>query len=486
MFTTHQLFLLFFVVMVDFASSSHLRKLLHNSTFEEFPQSPYKFSCTREARLHGRCRWCSRDAPSNNGVWYPFPPYWQFPGECHNQAFDVDDTRKCLTGRTLYVIGNSVSRQAAFNIVEMLGGNPVKREDQRDQCPKHEITWGDSCHQEIEGVKIKYLFLQFFDGFDYTDRNGFPYFRYKTKSDIWTTGKLAYNETTIDGKKIVTRFYNKPNDLDADKETKYFADDNCIKHSMRSCLRKFFEGSKSSDVLIFNVGMAHVVRPHGVEPEHSPGIDIEAWLTNSASAFQGHLAATFNGQVFRTTLAEFNMWGNLASTSPYLKIVNEILWRSWAPSGEDRPWYTIDQWPINQGRYHLYNDHVHFNGPLTVAMLTQVLNELCPGGGKTTWSYPVGDNNLVDNSTLVLSIPMSVHVNRFEVLYQGTRHKIPDMDTFYGLNIHPDQFVVITNELAATLPEGEMVPACDVAKVPNVCMDSIYYKALHGILRVSS
>ena len=28
-------------------------------------------------------------------------------------------------------------------------------------------------------IRLKYLFLQFPDGYDYTDRNGFPYFKYK-------------------------------------------------------------------------------------------------------------------------------------------------------------------------------------------------------------------------------------------------------------------------------------------------------------------
>lgn len=377
------------------------------------------------------------------------------------------------------MIGNSVARQAAFNVVEMLGGNPVKREDQRDQCPKHETTWDDSCHREIAGMKIKYLFLQFFDGIDYSDRNGFPFFRYKTNSTMWTTGKI-FNETIIDGEKV-TRFYNKPNDLDADREGKLWPEDNCIKHGTRSCLHKFFEGSKASDILIFTFGMPYVVRPQGVEPQESPGVDFERWLINSASAFQGHLAATFNGQVFRTTLAEFNMWDKLSSKSPYLERVNEILWNLWAPSAEDKPWYTIDQWSINKERYSLYNDHIHFNGPLTIAMLTQVLNELCPGGGKTTWSYPVGGNMSNDIRIQVLSIPSSPHKVRFEILFQGKRHLIPDMDTFYGLNIRPDQLINLSNELALSLPMGEEVPACDIAKVPNVCKDSIYYKALHGI-----
>ena len=54
----------------------------------------------------------------------------------------------------------------------MLGGTQVKREDQRDNCPKHETTWDDSCHSEFEGVQIKYLFMQYMDGFNYGPKTG--------------------------------------------------------------------------------------------------------------------------------------------------------------------------------------------------------------------------------------------------------------------------------------------------------------------------
>jgi hypothetical protein len=44
-------------------------------------------------------------------------------------------------------------------------------------------------------------------------------------------------------------------------------------------------------------------------------------------------------------------------------------------------WYTIDQWAINEGRDHLYNDHIHYSGKLTHATLFQVLNMICPQFG---------------------------------------------------------------------------------------------------------
>ena len=49
-------------------------------------------------------------------------------------------------------------------------------------------------------------------------------------------------------------------------------------------------------------------------------------------------------------------------------------------------WYLIDQWSINKQRDHLYNDHVHYVGPLTFATLHQILNIMCPKQG-TLYKY---------------------------------------------------------------------------------------------------
>ena len=76
-------------------------------------------------------RWCHRELPVENGVFKYEPPYWQYPG-CPNQPFDEEATQKCMKGRTLYVMGNSVGRQSAFGMVELLGGASIKREAQRD------------------------------------------------------------------------------------------------------------------------------------------------------------------------------------------------------------------------------------------------------------------------------------------------------------------------------------------------------------------
>jgi len=175
----------------------------------------------------------------------------------------------------LYIIIIAIVPSSSSPSSSSSGGDLIKRENQRDMCPKHETTWDDSCHQQIGGnmmmmsmvmlmvvmlmiwrwwrwwwwwwecqwwwwwwyddddeydddndddnvnadddeygycyswwmmiwmdlyisshhvlhvtycllwhfytgdIRLKYLFLQFPDGYDYTDRNGFPYFKYK-------------------------------------------------------------------------------------------------------------------------------------------------------------------------------------------------------------------------------------------------------------------------------------------------------------------
>lgn len=378
----------------------------------------------------------------------------------------------------------------------MLGGDLVKREDQRDQCPKHETTWDDSCHSEIAGVKLKYLFMQFPDGFRYSDRGGFPYFRYKTATnggnndskgapqEKWHTGKLPCNETTtVDGVTTI-EYCDNAHDQNADQENPIWMDDNCINHSTRECLAKFFHGSTERDILIFTLGMTFIF--DGNEPNLSPGIDSAEWLRSSAAAFRGHLAATFPGQVFRTTLAEFNSNSYLLPKIPQLKKANGVLWEVWRPDSSERPWYTIDQWPINQGRHYLYNDHVHFNGPLTHAMLHQVLNELCPGGGKTTWEYPRPGMNITQSFARTHKpVILKVQLTRFSIWYlvllQGVRHSIPDMDTLAGLEIPDREMVAVTKFDLDLFPEGPPLEPCDPAWTSQLCKKSIYYKALHGL-----
>jgi len=299
---------------------------------------------------------CYRTLPGP-GVWIDHPPYW-IPNDCNLQKdidiFDEESTQKCMANRTLFTIGNSVGRQMLFGMLEMLGGAYVKREDQRDLCPKHETTWDDSCHEKFANVNLKYLFLQFIDGFNYTDRGGFSFIKNTNLTRLPPDPQAAIDMTN--------------------GSAKFWADDNCILQDTRKCLETFFSNSTKDDILIFTVGM-----PYAADWSSS-SIDYENWLRKSAIAFHQNIKDTFKGTVFRFTSSQTRdtkQW-KLGFLTQYLKDVDTLLWDLWK---SEKEWYEIDQWAINENRDKFYNDHVHFNGPLTFATLHQVLNVMCPGNG---------------------------------------------------------------------------------------------------------
>lgn len=313
-------------------------------------------------------RWCHRDWPTHNGTWSDEAPFWVSSPDCPNQAFTQDMTQKCLKGRTIYAMGNSIGRQSVYGVLEMLGGASVKRENQRDACPKHETTWDDSCHSQYQQVKLKYLFMQYMDGFHYENRGGFPFFQDRYKEGNETKYKFLGRQ--IDPK--TGTWGTKPSTFKGG----YWEDDNCIGQVTRNCFRRFFKDATKDDIFIFTLGASYV---------GSHTVDHKEWLRVSAINFKQHIAATFPGQVFRVVLAQPNIHREYAYLESQFKEWNNFLWEraGWNTdhagcSNEDRPWYTIDQWAINEGRSNMYQDHLHFNGKLTHAMLHQVLNEMCP------------------------------------------------------------------------------------------------------------
>lgn len=395
---------------------------------------------------------CHLEYPSSGGTWKNDPPYWKLPG-CPVQSFGVDATKKCLAGRTIYAMGNSVGRQAAFGIVQMLGGERVMRENQRDLCPKHETTWGDSCHQEFAGVKVKFLFLQYIDGFNYSSRGGFPFFRYK-ENGKYKTGRIPGHDT--------------PNSFGI----YLWPDDNCINHDTRSCLARFFNGSTENDVVIFNVGMSYPVEPKEMTmaSEVAGGtpsvyLDTRQWLTTSLVNFRSHIEAVFRGHVFFQTPSQWNKYVNLhlskvksSAVTAQIWEVNQVVAEIWQLASQSRNWHIIDQWAINEGRENYYNDHVHFNGKLELAMLHQVLNILCPGRGDPGNSGDIWPNATFSNHLVCI-------VNNTECYLGDSEGYLQHLDSipFYLSNLNTiflsDNSSVTVKSSLPTLKNGMIVKA---------------------------
>ena len=290
------------------------------------------------------------------------------------RSFDVNATRACMAGRTFYVIGNSIPRQTAFGLLDMLGANTTSGNQQKRLCPKIAHDWGASCSSEIADVKIRYLYLNWVDGFDYGDRGGFPYHYHKKINSTVNTPYFYYPDH---GLHIQT------------------GDDSCRNKRVRTCLENFFINSTEKDVLVFSFGMAYVpihppensnqrqFRLWTWEEEQNSNIstlNTRLWLTASAVNFYRHLSVTFKGSMFRMTMSpvrDFDKNVYIRYDSKVLKKIDDIVAEFMQPGSEQVPLYTIDQWAINETRLHLYEDSMHFNGNLPYATLHQVLNEIC-------------------------------------------------------------------------------------------------------------
>jgi hypothetical protein len=102
-------------------------------------------------------------------------------------------------------------------------------------------------------LNIKYFF-KFMDGFDYSQRGGFPFLFQKNNSALFKNANEA------------AEFYG---DLAPWSE-------DLVREDVRASLKSFMNGSTSRNILIFNMGMIYATE--------SEIIDYPAWLISSAKA----------------------------------------------------------------------------------------------------------------------------------------------------------------------------------------------------------
>eukprot|EP00981_Chlorochromonas_danica_P008060 scaffold1949_cov176-Ochromonas_danica.AAC.3 len=311
--------------------------------------------------------------------------------KCPTDMFSQANVSNCMKGRTMYALGNSIPRGSLFNMLELLGGGSTSRHNQKAACPKHETTWGESCSEEYNGVKLKFLHMEYADGLHYQDRGGFPFFRY-----------AQVNESTGRKEVVVGRLPNRNatygnNPMDAKEEwlNLYTIEDACVNMPARACLKRFFANATKDDVLLFTVGLAYHIPMEKewkaateriLSKEGEIGLDFESWLRESIRAFRDNVMQFFPGTVFDVSLAPMHSKKFLVGWNPGAVRANAVVYEE---LHNTTPWYFIDQWAINSGRtaFPYYNDHIHYDGPLSHATLYQMLNELCPGGGIQDANY---------------------------------------------------------------------------------------------------
>ena len=94
------------VILFSLLFITNIIIILCLSNIIDVDNDPYNFQCTRSNRINQQCRWCNREFPSINGMWYGVPPYWQTL-DCPIQYYNTEQTKQCMKHRTLYVIGNT-------------------------------------------------------------------------------------------------------------------------------------------------------------------------------------------------------------------------------------------------------------------------------------------------------------------------------------------------------------------------------------------
>lgn len=292
-----------------------------------------------------------------NGTFLKAPPYWRYEN-CDSRSYNRSDANICLANRTIYFIGISTTRQMAFDLSSLLGGLGVdSRDKQKEKCAKVSDKWADSCHENLSNnIAIKYLFFHWMDGFNYTSRGGFPYFLNKTHTKL-----------------------NTPNEVLSEAgEPEAYPFDMCTSFDTSDCIKSFLLDSKPKDILIFSVG-----GPYGT---HSKVVNFTEYLVESAKPFRKYLNSYFHGHfIFQVTLAE--MFNNWLWRNPLNFQVNALLYEAlFKPNiignnNSIKNWFIIDQWSINRQRKRLYEDRVHFGGPLSMATVYQILTKVCPNLG---------------------------------------------------------------------------------------------------------
>ena len=342
---------------------------------------------------------CHRHYPvPYTGIFTNDPPYWQLALPCRqNRPFNSSTTEQCLTNRTVYVIGNSIPRGILFSIVELLSNKTTSRENQKQKCPKLEIDWEtDTCHTEIGSTKLRYLYMQFMDGYHYTNRSGYSYIVDNDSIEV-KNGTTLWKYSALQNRNVSTKdaWMETHNNVLPDTPVqllefmgashRFYENDGCIDHkSTRECLKSFFTNSTIHDVLIFTVGYSYAIPYHWKinYEDLSRYLNMRHWLNASAQNFQNNVKNLFNGTIIRVTHAD-HKWG-MERYNGILRSYEQMLENIWETSNTNHTSdinnrrYVIDQFAINQNRLHLYDDHMHFSEDLTRATVQQVLNILCP------------------------------------------------------------------------------------------------------------
>jgi len=317
------------------------------------PRAPAAERCARGARAGcgaRHCHGCAAAVPLAGAPLASAP--WFAPAGCALAPFSVAAARRCLAARRVFILGNSVARGLQFEALAEFGdaGSVVPRLQQKMLCEASR-DFDEACRARLyEGgaTELAYYDAHAFHGV--------------ARSPLLPRGFdpcHARHATTLD------------------------------------CLRGALAGAARGDVLVFVMGLSYAKTRRAVMAAGNQSADEwAAWLDDGLAEWRAAVAAAWKGapdDVFRARLAHVRPWlDGGAGLAPAARAEREAAQAAFAAAvplvnaAMDRafraePWGIVDQWAINEGHDELYNDEVHFQGPLSRAAWSVVLNSLCGG-----------------------------------------------------------------------------------------------------------
>ena len=262
------------------------------------------------------------------------------PTNCNLQEYNTPhDIIQCLSGRQVFIIGNSVARHFAFHIAHVLDKiGVVTREEEKKKCPKEILgqIGGESCVFELENnIVIHNSWVLHF--------NGWP-------------GPIQGN-------------------LEASKPG--WEQDVCGASSTYVCLdRMGLFNASTSDILIFNMGIAFSLW----DPVNVNGTEIRLWRQEQVRRFVQTIKSHFKGIVIYMDISPMRYDGR-SHYDKLLYIRSEIANKDIGDLiRQETDWFAYDSWHINRpvmDEPGFYSDFIHYPGYLVQLGWNAILSGVC-------------------------------------------------------------------------------------------------------------
>ena len=298
---------------------------------------------------------CARRWPWSGTFHKDSPPYWRpIPSQCALPSRPKSELVRCLAGRTVYVMGNSVGRGFFYELSRVLTDetNIAAREEQKQSCEKTNtlvngsaahMLKASSCTAELPSVNVNAAFMW--------------------RQWMWDTPRL------LPGNHVCA--------------------DMCGSGPPDTCMARFLGDATERDILIVNMGLITsddgaidvMVRGGEAMNTSSPLNNGESpvrgdwpWWKSQTLDFLHALPALTRIPLARTFLATTTNILDDAKINSRVAVTNAVAAPLFLAAGAR----VIDMNSVARGQDALYEDVTHIPGPLSQALWYAVIAEVCP------------------------------------------------------------------------------------------------------------